>query len=40
MKIKRIVKNRSQRHDINRPCPRQGHKHAKYKVSRYDDPYM
>ena len=26
--------------NINSPGPRPGHKHTKYKVSRYDDPYM
>ena len=27
-------------YDIFRPGPRQGHKYTKYKVSRYDGPFM
>ena len=34
------MKNRSNRYNINRARPRQRHKHTKYKVSWYDDPYM
>ena len=30
----------SHRYGINGPGPKKGHKHTKYKVSRYDDPYM
>ena len=32
MKMRLKMKNRSQRYDINRPRPRQGHKYAKYKT--------
>ena len=34
------MKSRSHRNDKNRSGPRQRHKHTKYKVSQYDDPYM
>ena len=34
------MKNRLRRYDTNRPGPRQGHKHTKYKVSQYDHPFM
>ena len=34
------MKNRSHRHDINRPRSRHGHKCRKYRVSQYDDAYM
>ena len=34
------MKNRSHRCNTNRPKPKQGHKHTKFKVSRYDDPYI
>ena len=33
------MKNWSHRHNINRPGPKLGHKHTKYKLSCYDDPY-
>ena len=34
------MKNRSHRYDKNRPGPRQGNKHTKYKVSQYDNSYL
>ena len=37
--MKTKMKNRSHSYDINRRGPRQRHRHTKYKVSRYDDPY-
>ena len=40
MKMKMKIKSRSLRYDINLPGTRPGHKHTKYKVSRYDDPHM
>ena len=39
-KIKMKMKNRSHRYNINRLGPKKGHKRTKYKVCRYDDPYM
>ena len=33
------MKNRSHRYDINRHQPRHGHKHAKYKMSQYNNGY-
>ena len=32
MKLRLKMKNRSQRYDINRPRPRDGHKYTKYKM--------
>ena len=40
MKMRLKMKNRSHRYDINRPCPRHGHKYSKNKMSRYNDGYM
>ena len=40
MKYKIKMKNGSQRCDINRPGPKQGHKHTKCKVSPCDNPYI
>ena len=34
------MKIRSNRSDINRPRPRNGHKYTKYKMSQYKDGYM
>ena len=34
------MKIRSNRSDINRPGPRNGHKYTKYKMSQYNDGYM
>ena len=40
MKVKVKMKNRSHRYDKNGLGPRQGNKHTKYNVSRYDDSHM
>ena len=34
------MKNGSHIYGINRPGPKWGQKHAKYRVSRYDDTYV
>ena len=34
------MKNRSHRHDLNTPSPRDRHKYTKYKMSQYNDGYI
>ena len=34
------MKNRSDRHDKNRPTSRHGHKYTRYKIFQYYDSYI